>query len=355
MADYQQWTCDVLVIGAGPAGSTAARIAAQKGVKVLLLERRERVGLPVRCAEYVPLPVSRYVDLKPSGILAQPVHSMQTYIEGKLANEMTAPGLMIHRHRLDQHLADQAVKAGAVLKTGFQACTVNDGQVVAREDGGWVKISCQIIIGADGPSSQVSRWMINPSQDYLIAAQFRVPLTHSLEQTRVFFRPYLFGGYGWIFPKGETANLGVGIDPSLKERLPEVLNRFKEERLAEGLIENEILNRGGGLVPVGGVTRVWKENMILAGDAAGTCHPITGAGVGNAIISGEMAGEAAAEAVSRGNLQPLLDYGEDLVGHLGHSLSHAVRKRKEMIAQWNNGNFSENIRHNWIAFKEYLK
>ena len=88
---------------------------------------------------------------------------MQTYVEEKLIDEMTAPGLMIHRHRLDQHLADLAVKAGALLKTGFQAYTVNDGQVMAG-DKGRVKISCQIIIGADGPSSQVSRWMINPAQ-----------------------------------------------------------------------------------------------------------------------------------------------------------------------------------------------
>jgi digeranylgeranylglycerophospholipid reductase len=189
----------------------------------------------------------------------------------------------------------------------------------------------------------------------LIAAQIRVPLKKPLDHTRVYFRPYLFGGYGWLFPKGETANVGVGVDPTLTKELNEILRRFKEERVAEGLAGNEIMGRGGGLVPVGGLTRVWKDNMILAGDAAGTCHPITGAGVGNALISGEMAGVAAAEAVRRGNLQPLQDYEKDLVEHLGHSLSHAVRKRKEMIGQWNNGNFSKNIHRNWIAFKEYLK
>ncbi len=57
MAKNHPWSCDVLVVGAGPAGSTAARFAAQKGVKVILLERREIIGLPVRCAEYVPLPI----------------------------------------------------------------------------------------------------------------------------------------------------------------------------------------------------------------------------------------------------------------------------------------------------------
>ena len=337
MADYRQWTCDVLIIGAGPAGSTAARFAAQKGVKVLLLDRRERVGLAVRCAEYVPLPVSRYLDIKAPGILAQPVRSMQTYIEERLIDEMTAPGLMIHRQRLDQHLADLAVQAGAGLNTGFQAYTVNEGQVMAQGDKGRVRISCQIIIGADGPSSQVSRWMGNRPGSCLIAAQIRVPLPRPLDHTRVYFRPYLFGGYGWLFPKGETANLGVGIDPSLKERLPEILNRFKEERSAEGLIENEILSRGGGLVPVGGLTRVWKEDMILAGDAAGTCHPITGAGVGNALISGEMAGQAAAEAVRRGNLQPLQDYEEDLVGYLGAQFvpcSPKEKKNDRPMEQW---------------------
>ena len=355
MAKNYQWSCDVLVVGAGPAGSTAARFAAQKGVKVILLERREIVGLPVRCAEYVPLPVRRYVDLKDSGIPVQPVRSMQTYVEGELVTEMSSPGLMIHRDRLDQKLADLAVKAGAEIKTGFQTWVMTDGRVTARGKKGPVTISSRIIIGADGPSSQVSRRMGNGLGKYLIASQIRVPLNRPLDHTRVYFSPYLYGGYGWLFPKGETANLGVGIDPALNKGLPEALTRFKEERVVEGLIGNETMGRGGGLVPVGGLTRVWKDNMILAGDAAGTCHPITGAGVGNALISGEMAGEAAADAVRQGNLQPLQDYEQELAEYLGHSLSHAVRKRKEMIAQWNNGNFSENIRHNWIAFREYLK
>lgn len=353
MAEFQEWTCEVLVIGAGPAGSTSARFAARQGAKVILLERREKIGLPVRCAEYVPLPISRYVDLKAPGIVAQPVRSMETYIEGKLADEMKTPGLLIQRHRLDQELADLALRAGAVLKKGFQVCTANDKQVMARGEDGLIRISCQIIIGADGPSSLVSRWMQNPKKEYLRAAQLRVPLINSLDCTRVYFWPYLFGGYGWVFPKGETANLGVGIDPDLKERLPEVLNRFKEEKVAEGLIKGEILNRSGGLVPVGGLTRVWRKNMILAGDAAGTCHPITGAGVGNALISGEMAGRAAAEAVRQGNLQPLKEYEEDLISHLGRSLDLGVRKREALKANWSHPDFSQTIRRHWIAFREY--
>lgn len=355
MNAYQQWTCDVLVIGAGPAGSGAARFAALKGVSVILLERRESIGLPVRCAEYVPLPVNRYLELNRPGLLVQAVRGMQTFIPGESVKETALPGVMINRDRLDQKLADLAVEAGARLQTGFQAWTRQGDQVVARGKEGLVEISSRVIIGADGPCSQVSRWMGSGHQDYLIAAQYRVSLKRPLNHTRVYFRPYIRGGYGWLFPKGKEANLGIGIDPSLNKVLKPLLNRFRMELFQEGLIKDGITGQRGGLLPVGGLTQVVKENMILAGDAAGTCHPITGAGVGNALISGEMAGEAAAEAVRRGDLRPLKHYEQELTGLLGHSLEHGVRKRKAMMAQWNRPDFSDTIRQNWIAFREYYK
>lgn len=355
MTKRQQWTCDVLVIGAGPAGSTAARFAAQKGVSVILLERRELVGLPVRCAEYVPLPVSRYVDLKHPGLMVQSVRSMQTHIPGEPVKETIAPGAMIHRDRLDQALADLAVKAGAGLRTGVQAMTRSGNQILGNGPEGAVSISCRVIIGADGPCSQVGRWMGSRHQDYLPAAQYRVSLTQPLDHTRIYFRPYLRGGYGWLFPKGELANVGIGLAPFSNPGLRPALKRFYLELMGEGLIGKDIIGPGGGLVPVGGLTDVVKDNMILAGDAAGTCHPITGAGVGNALISGEMAGQAAAEAVLKGNLRPLQAYERDLIAHLGHSLAHGVRKRKAMMDQWSRPSFSETIQAHWVAFREYYR
>lgn len=355
MSEYQQWTCDVLVVGAGPAGSTAARFAALKGVSVILLERRESVGLPVRCAEYVPLPVNRYVELNRPGLLVQAVRAMQTFIPGESVKETAVPGAMINRDRLDQNLADLAIDSGAFLKTGFQAWTRHDDQVVARGKEGLVKISSRVIIGADGPSSQVARWMGNGHKEFLNAAQYRVSLRRPLDHTRIYFRLYIQGGYGWLFPKGDRANLGVGVDPYLNKGLKKTLDQFRKELIQEGLIEDQIKGQGGGLLPVGGLTKVTKENMILAGDAAGTCHPITGAGVGNALISGEMAGEAAAEAVRRGDLRPLKHYEHELTSLLGYSLNLGVRKRKAMTAHWNRPDFSETIRQNWIAFREYYK
>ena len=98
------------------------------------------------------------------------------------------------------------------------------------------------------------------------------------------------------------ANVGIGMAPNSEADLLKHLKQFSLELFDEGLIGKNILWKGGGLVPVGGLTAVSRNNMILAGDAAGTCHPITGAGVGNALISGELAGQAAAEAVLRDSL-----------------------------------------------------
>jgi geranylgeranyl reductase family protein len=353
MTDHLKWTCDVLVIGAGPAGSTAARFAAEKGVSVILLERRDKVGLPVRCAEFVPLPVSRYVDLSSPALLAQPIRSMRTFIPGEAVQESPLQGAMIRRDRLDQELALLAVRAGVRLETGFQALTHENGQVTARGKMGPVRIAARIVIGADGPSSRVAGWLGIPRGEFLAAAQVRVPLKVPLDHTRIYFRPQFIGGYGWLFPKGKEANVGLGLAHSYKGELMPALRRLKQELKTEGIIGEPILGKMGGLVPVGGLTQVWKGKMILAGDAAGTCHPISGAGVANALLSGEMAGEAAAGAVQGNQEAPLRNYEKDLIGLLGRSLGQAAQKRKAMMAGWHTRDFAENIRPNWIAFREY--
>jgi geranylgeranyl reductase family protein len=353
MTDQLKWTCDVLVIGAGPAGSMAARCAARKGVSVILLERRDKVGLPVRCAEFVPLPVSRVIDFSSPALLAQPIRSMKTFIPGEAVQVSRLPGAMIRRDRLDQELALLAVRAGVRLETGFQALTHENGRVTARGERGPVSIAARIVIGADGPSSRVAGWLGIPRGETLAAAQVRVPLKIPMDHTRIYFRPQFIGGYGWLFPKGREANVGVGLAHSCKGGLMSALRDLQQELKTEKIIGEPVLGQMGGLVPVGGLTRVWKGKMILAGDAAGTCHPISGAGIANALLSGEMAGEAAAGAVQGNREAPLRNYEKELTGLLGRSLGQAARKRKALMAGWHNGNFAEHIRQNWIAFKAY--
>jgi digeranylgeranylglycerophospholipid reductase len=347
--------CDVLVVGAGPAGSAAARAAARQGVSVLLAERRHRVGVPVRCAEFVPLPVGKYIDLSSPDVTVQPVRAMRTFLPGKAPKENLFPGAMIRRDRFDQELARQAVAAGARLKTGLQVYRKTPVGIRAWDGHREILIRSRVIVGADGPCSQVARWMGRTPGPFLVAVQVSLKLTKPLDHTRVYFHPEIPGGYGWVFPKGERANLGVGLEAGQSRNLHKTLEGFKGKRVAEGLVEAAEGPVGGGLVPVGGLKDLWLENMILAGDAAGTCHPISGAGVGNALISGELAGGAAAAAVIRGKPGPLEEYRNELQTLLGSSLTKAAAKRKKMLEQWTSQDFEVLIRENWIAFKEYYR
>lgn len=348
-------TCDVLVVGAGPAGSAAAQAAARQGVSVLQAERRRRVGVPVRCAEYVPLPVGEYLDLSSPAITVQPVRAMRTFLPGRDPKENIFPGVMIRRDRFDQELARQAMAAGARLVTGLQVYRRTPEGIQAWEGRREVFIRSRVIVGADGPCSQVARWMGQKPGPFLVAAQVSLKLARPLDHTRIYFHPEIPGGYGWLFPKGDKANLGVGLEAGQSGNLKRTLDGFRRERIEEGLVEGAEEQAGGGLVPVGGLKDLWLENMILAGDAAGTCHPISGAGVGNALISGKLAGEAAAAAVIRGGSGPLETYRDELQSLLGPSLSRAAAKRQKMLRDWHRTDFAGLIVKNWIAFKEYYR
>jgi digeranylgeranylglycerophospholipid reductase len=345
----------VLVVGAGPAGSAAARAAARQGVSVVLADRRLRVGVPIRCAEFVPLPVGQYLDLTDPALVVQAVKAMHTHIEGAGWRESLFPGVLIRRDRFDQALAREAVAAGARLLTGLQVYRRTLHEIEAAEGRREIRIRCRVIIGADGPCSQVSRWMGQRPGPFLAAAQVSMKLARPLDHTRVYFHPALFGGYGWVFPKGDRANVGVGLAVGRSGEVQRILEEFRIGRLEEGLVEGSSRAAGGGLVPVGGLRDLWQEDMILAGDAAGTCHPISGAGVGNALISGEMAGKAAAAAVTSGTREPLKAYREELQALLGPSLSRAAAKRQEMVRDWYCPDFDQLIRTNWIAFREYYR
>ncbi len=108
---------DVVVIGAGPAGASAAAAAATHGLEVLVLERKDTIGAPVQCAEYVPAGFIGGLDCKTPSICAQKISAMQTFIEYRLERQTAAPGFIINRDAFDLMLADRARKSGAALCT----------------------------------------------------------------------------------------------------------------------------------------------------------------------------------------------------------------------------------------------
>ncbi|MHB9052821.1 MAG: geranylgeranyl reductase family protein [Thermoleophilia bacterium] len=361
--------CDVLVIGAGPAGSMAAAAAAAEGASVIMLDRKKEVGLPVQCAEYIPVQIATRFGLGREAVV-QKVDSMNTHLPDGGVTETPFRGMICNRDRLDRRLAGLARDAGADLICGAKATGVDGNQVTVIESGRQSAIQAEVIVGADGPASAVRSWMGLDANEFVHARQYLLPLGRELDSTEIFFRKEIPGGYGWVFPKGDDANVGIGVDPGIgmdpgigvdpggAVRPGEALEVFTRELLAMGLIRSvEPLARTGGLIPVGGQSKLWHENMILAGDAAGQCHPVTGAGVANAIFAGELAGAAAARAAAGRDREILGDYEDSCRLFLGDTLDLAVARRKYLLPFWtaDAGELSEAIKKSWIAYDEYYE
>jgi digeranylgeranylglycerophospholipid reductase len=349
-----RWTCDVLVVGAGPAGTVAAREAARRGFSVILVERRERVGTPVHCAEFAPRVVGRFLSLS-EDVICQPIHAMETLVADIPEAKTVVNGLMLHRDRFDHTLALQAVADGARLETRVRVTKVHEGMARAVRGDAEVTVKARVIVGTDGPLSTVGKSIGCTNRLLMPTAQYRMVLKKPAETTRIFFHPSIIGGYGWVFPKRSMANVGVGLHSSRTGNPRAVLDRFAALLVERGIVEPQILGVTGGYLPAGGLIRPWKQWVIMAGDAAGTCHPITGAGIWNALISGEMAGIAAAEALKQNSTAPLRTYAAELASFLGPSLAWASVRRRNMVRQWQSGDFNGLIRRSWIAFDEYRR
>ena len=354
--------CDVLVVGAGPAGSSAARKAASLGADTLLLDRREAVGAPVQCAEYLPAQLVGELDLGREAqreFIAQPIEGMKTFLPDGQEHLTPAKGFVIHRDRFDRCLCKAAVDAGAELMLGTP--------VVGREKGGAVlaavrgqgepslAIRARVVIGADGPRSTVASWVGASNPNLLPGVQFTLPLTGPEEFTEIYFEPDILAGYGWFFPKKDRVNIGLGMRMNGGESPKKLLTRFKDRFVAQGRVEDRILSRAGGWIPAKPVDQVVHGNVLLAGDAAGHTHPITGAGIFAAVTCGGLAGEYAALAAIEEDDTRLAEYDEEWRDLFEDSLNRAVNRRADMEANWTTdvAGLSDTVRRTWVAFREY--
>ena len=343
---------DVLIVGAGPGGSAAARTVASQGLRVLVVEKRPVVGLPVQCAEYVPAQILVHVPL-PERCIAQRIRTLRTYLPDGEVVETSGAGYVLDRALFDRALAVAACQAGARVWTATRAVERTEQGVLVRGGGRVSEIECRVVIGADGPRSTVGRWIGQVNAEFIDALQVAVALPAPRESTHVYFDPVYRGGYGWLFPKGETANVGVGVSRSMggdpKEALAHLLARL-------GIARGEIVGCTGGPVPSGGpVANIRVGEVLLVGDAAGHTHPVTGAGIFAAVVGGELAGAAAVRAVETGDLAAMDEYKREWGAFMGGSLRHALARRRDLDRRWSEDPaiLSDAVRESWIAFREY--
>ncbi|MCX7725646.1 MAG: NAD(P)/FAD-dependent oxidoreductase [Chitinispirillaceae bacterium] len=296
---------DIAVIGAGPAGSMAAKSAAISGKKVCIFERNSKPGYPVRCGEGIGFKsLSENVDVKERWIKNEIKRSVIVAPDGtKVCINEIDKSVILDREIMDYDLAMDAVKAGAEL---FVTSPVIE---VFRKEKRYIcrtpekEIETKIVIIADGVESRIARylgWNTTLALDDIECCAFTRVTSPLIENdTCLFFvgSNVAPGGYAWIFPRGKgEANVGLGIlgMHSNKGKAVELLKKFIDRELPNG--KYTTINCGG--VPVVKYTKpLVKEGAMLVGDAARQVNCISGAGIGYALFAGKTAGCIAAKSI----------------------------------------------------------
>jgi geranylgeranyl reductase family protein len=292
---------DVLVVGAGPAGSATALHLARAGARVLLVDK-ERFPRDKPCGGGLTGRALRHIPCDVEPVVEHVVHTMvvRASYTTKVARTSAEPLVaMTQRRRLDLHLAEQAAAQGADFRDGVAVggIVLGDDHVSARV--AEKSVVASFVVGADGANGVVARSaQLGDGIVRGVALEGNVPWD-ALDGARYHGTAWVElgvvpGGYGWVFPKGDHANLGVGgwlvEGPRLRAHLERLASEHEVDpaRLADVRGHRLPMRRAG--------TAAGHGNVLLVGDAAGLVDPLSGDGMYEAFVSARLAADAIAKA-----------------------------------------------------------
>jgi digeranylgeranylglycerophospholipid reductase len=337
---------DVVVVGAGPAGSVAAMRAAQAGLTTLLLEKRQEIGVPVRCGEAIS-----YVSAEP--FIPLDDRWVNAYIDyfaicnsrgERVRVPPTEPTAVVDRKVFDLALARRAAEAGADVRVSSAATgLLRDASgavsgLTVRSLGRDYRVQARLVIAADGVESQVARWAglrtIPPLGDYYTGVQFllsgmRGRIEPNVCEYHVGPETLAPGGYVWVFPKGEDiANVGIVTTSGGQHDGPQaLLEQFVARRFPGAGILAVVV---GGIPITGALKRMVADGLMVVGDAAHQADPLTAGGINLGMMGADMAVRTAVSALRVGDvsaraLRPYEQAWQREYGRM-HAALYAIRK-----------------------------
>ena len=342
--------CEVLVVGAGPAGSSAAMAAAEGGARTLLIDRKKEIGTPVQCGEVVGETLLKRLKMKlPPGALAARLDHTTFLLDRRVKLTSREPywkAVTLERKIFDKALAAQAAEAGAMVHADARLTDIKmDGDRVVQativSQGVEAKVHPKVIIAADGVHSTLSRLMnvelftekaMAKGIEYEMVSSRRLP-----SGMQIFLEPEVGLGYGWIIPKGpRRANVGlaaIGLEGNRRDRLQEWL--MTNPMLTSLFDVDKILEVKSGDAPLPGfLGGPVRGNVLFAGDAAGQTLAFVGEGIAPSYACGMGAGAVAAAAVRQKDMSKLDCYENAIEDILGNELKEGGDIKDSILNVW---------------------
>ncbi len=322
---------DAIVVGGGPSGSTAARLLAERGARVLVLDR-QRFPRDKPCGGGVTLRAAAVQDVDLSPVVERTIFEARFSLRlgpdfhrafGKPLTYMT------QRHRLDAHLLERAAEAGAEVHDGegVREIAVTEGKAAATVRTRSAAYDAAVVIGADGANGIVGRALgLRTRYEEAVALEANLPRTARTpgrwDETVALDLGGLAGGYGWVFPKSDHLNVGVGAWKyaafTLRQKLAALSRRY-------GFPASALVNLRAHHLPVRtGRSPIAHGPAALVGDAAGLVDPLSGEGIHMAFASGRLAADHAMRVLS-GEAATMMGYQQQVDERLQPELDVSLR------------------------------
>lgn len=330
---------DVAVIGAGPAGSMAARYASRGGAATVLLEEHQASGSPVQCAGLLGIKALEASEISPGKYMLRPFSGARIFSPGGATISFQAPSIkawVVERRLFDREMAIEAVRSGVELRLNSPATSLKfeGGRNIITVGRGHDKrdISAAAVISAEGVKARLARLRGLPSPPRVLSgAQAEVPFAVDDPDKVELHLGCAPGLFAWVIPTSESsARIGLCSEDNACPRL----RSFLDSPLVRPRIGGTPVDLVFGGLPLGLPEKTVSDGIIAVGDAAGQVKPTSGGGIYPGIICAKIAGSVAARAALEGDCSTgrLSEYERRFRAAIGRELKVGMRLNRAMAS-----------------------